>query len=249
MGQRTSKAVVALAFLAQGLVSTAVLAEQAAQTKVPRASAPGGARSARDASVARLKDQLQRLCALSPLTLEGATAVLGVRLENGSKSSPVNTEWQMTSTEVLAGGRAGVSAGAVYVEIRPALSLRFNYEDLAVMLLDAPYDMNHIWAHGPEDGGGTEIATTYHIFRVKAGEVRLEIPFLGVDGRKPHRRSAIDDAYDAAYGKMQPPTLLHKILITSEVRSSRGQADVRTLRSMRSLVNRRKPGTKTPPVR
>ena len=189
--------------------------------------------------VARLQELIQRLSALAPLTIEGATALLGVQRYNEIQGSPVNTEWQLTSTDLVAGGRAGISAGIVYVEIRPAPALRFSFEDLAAVMMDAPYLMKPSRAHGGYESEQDVIVANYHIFRVKAGEMKVRIPASATKGIS-QTTLAIQDGHAVARGTTPSPNLLQGIVISTDNIDSRWRGPTRTLRSVRSPPDKRK---------
>jgi hypothetical protein len=167
----------------------------------------------RDADAARLRGKVREVCALSPLTLDGALAILGLRRGRALKSGPVNWEWEVAGNDLIARARAGDSGGP-YVEITPAPRLALSFEDLVPAFIDAPYFMESTTGHLDADTLHSLVTSNYHIFRVAAGELRIRIPksdpgwnanadedgaaggLCHRDGREPAARASGSRAHD-----------------------------------------------------
>jgi hypothetical protein len=152
------------------------------------------------ADVERLQRQIRRLTQQSPFTVESALAILGSSKGPGGKTTIVNFEWQLTPTDLIEGGRIGTVAGKPFVDIKPAARLGLTFEDVASMLLQAPYGMMEQQIHPFEDSLGTRTEGIYHGFLVPAGVLRIYLRTTIPYTEHNQMASAWGEGRDAAEG-------------------------------------------------
>ena len=148
-------------------------AQPAAASPTARTGSPGRRRDP-----ARITQLLQRIKQLSelptPLSEDKALAILQTRKGSSREAGKRNLEWALAPTGLIAGGRIGHGTNRpyAYLEITPAPSLGLTFEDVAQLMLHAPYTMVEDQAHAFEDSLASRTLGIYHIFLVPAGELK-----------------------------------------------------------------------------
>jgi hypothetical protein len=214
----------------------------------------------RNAEVAVLREKLVQVCALSPLTVEAALAILEVRRGQARDIGPATREWELSGNGLIARGRAGISGGTPYVEIVPARALEVSFEDVASAFLDAFYAMDSVEGHIGEDSVASVVVRNYHIFRVDAGELRIGIRTSVPEETPLQTLKARQDGWATGMGVNPRRELLREILISGDRmigdhHVALGGGPPRSLRDLREMSRRKaaasqaqKPATAAPAV-
>jgi hypothetical protein len=202
------------------------------------AAAVVSATAKRDSDIAILRQRIVEVCALSPLTVEAAVDALGLRRGPARAGGPVNWEWGLEGSHLVVDAVAGVTAGTPYVELLPVRALDMSFEDLVSAFLDSPYYMHSQEGHFGEDSVANVVTGNYHIFRVKAGELKIYVPTPPSDRTPQRTREAYEDGYATAMGTNPRRESLTTVLISGERRISDWLMD-RTLRELRDRHKRR----------
>ena len=183
------------------------------------------------------KQQIVAVCALNPLTIEGAAKALNTRLGFQQQLSQARTEWPIEPTEVIRLGLATRFGPDTMVEITPTPALELSFEDLAALFMDTPYDWDvREGHHGDLDSVATRVFATDHVFKVPAGTLRLHFPYKVPAEDPEHFTRAIKEAAATARG-----THPGKVLVESLTVSTMGPVTVRLGRTLREWRMARKP--------
>jgi hypothetical protein len=174
---------------------------------------------------------------MSPLTVDGALTILGLRRGRALTAGPVSWEWEVAGNDLIARARAGDSGGP-YVEIAPAPRLALSFEDLAPAFIDAPYFMDSTTGHLDEDTLHAVVTSNYHIFRVAAGELRIRIPSLIPAGTPMQMTKARQEGYATGMGVNPRREPVEVVLMTVTDRDRGAQFDT-TLRQRREIYQSR----------
>jgi hypothetical protein len=187
----------------------------------------------------RLREQIKQLTRQSPLTVEKALAILGSQKGDGGKTTIVNFEWKLTPTDLIDGGRIGTTAGKPFVDIEPAARLGLTFEDVASMLLHAPYGMMEQQIHPFEDSLSTRTEGIYHGFLVPAGVLKIYLRATIPYTEHNQMASAWGEGRDAAEGVAPANTRrLTSVVVTARVGSLGEQP--KTLAKLRATAAARR---------
>ena len=181
---------------ALSIVLLVLTASRAAAQAGPAGPAPRTQRQ----GVASLQKRVLALAAIERMTVQGAAEALGVTLQSPEQIHERRREWPLTPNEVIAGGEIIEAGSNILIEIKPAPTLRLSFEELAAILMKQPYYLDPRESHVGADSVATKIYAIDHAFRVKAGELRVQVPVTLAPDTPNHGVQAIRRGYNQALG-------------------------------------------------
>jgi hypothetical protein len=182
----------------------------------------------RKALVKKLVRQIVAISRRSPMQLERAVQALGWHLGPEQHPTPYLTEWPLAPTDLIAGGTLVRMPSGIGMTLIPQPSLELAFQDFEKELLDLPYAPEAVPAHSGEEAT-VVVRAVYHMFRVKGGELLLQVP-SGIDENQPNQiASALYGAFDTAKNRARLP--VRKIVISDHLRQRWKSAP--TLRELR----------------
>ena len=167
-------------------------------------------------------DSLQRrvlaLAGIERMTVQGATDALGVKLQTPQQIHERRREWPITPNDVIAAGVIIEAGSNILIEIKPAPTLQLSFEDLAVVLTKQPYYLDPRQSHVGADSVATKIYAIDHAFRVKAGELRVQVPVSLPSDTPDHGVQAIRRGRDQTLGVLNArDARVHAIFFSTDV--------------------------------
>ena len=214
-------------------VGTEVVRAASDAKQDPRETASTARSPDRKVLVRQLVRQVLAVTRQSPLKIERVLDVLGSRLGPEQHPTPYLTEWSLAPTHLIAGGTLTRMTDGIVFQLTPLPSLELAFQDLEKELLDLPYYLHSQPRHMGEDAI-IVVRTVYHMFRVKAGELLLEVPSAISENEPNPIAGALNKAFDTVDGKNRARLPVREIRITDAVTPRwKGAPSMRELRTKR----------------
>jgi hypothetical protein len=168
--------------------------------------------------------------------------VLGSSLGPEQHLTPYLTEWALAPTPLVARGVLTRIPDGIVFELTPQPHLEIAFQDFEKELLDLPYDLHAQPKHSGEERVSV-VDSIFHMFRVEAGELYLEVPGTISENEPKQIAAAIYRAFDTVEAKNRARLPVRDIRITNVVKPRwKGAPSMRKLRRQSAKEARRTTG-------
>jgi hypothetical protein len=125
---------------------------------------------------APLQQKIVELSRLIPLNAAEGGSILGVYVGTENKVTRARSEWSLGSTPLIAGGEILKMGRHMNITFQPEPALQLTFEDVARHFMNVPFALSAQMTHGADsDARASTIGRVLHVFRVLAGELRVEL--------------------------------------------------------------------------